>query len=248
MSDSDRPEQYELDKREITSSEDPEVLHFLRDRGSAKVRLVVVDDHPIFLEGLIALLAEDPRLLVVGQATSGRQGLEEIRRCHPDLAIIDISMPDISGLEVTRVVREELPEIKVLILTMHEEPGFFFEALKQGASGYFLKGSSSDELISAIITIYGGDVYLPPSLALFLVQDFIEREKAGKIRPIEPLSHRESEVLHLIAQGFTNAEIAQHLTISLNTVKTHRLRIYQKLGFHKRSELLAFAMRNGLVS
>lgn len=225
------------------------VIRFTTGRETPpRIRLVVVDDHMMFLQGLVALLSEEGQFQVIAQATSGKQAIEEIKRHHPDIALIDISMPDMSGLEVARTVQGDMPDVKVLMLTMHEEERLFFEALKQGASGYFLKGASSDELISAILAIHEGDVYIPPSLATYLVKDFVERGKSSNIKPIEPLSPREEQVLRLIAQGLTNYEIADELTITFNTVKTHRLRIYQKLGFHKRSQLLAFAMQKGLLS
>ncbi|MEK7872755.1 MAG: response regulator transcription factor, partial [Chloroflexota bacterium] len=120
-----------------------------------RVRLVVADDHTLLLQGLVALLKEEPKLEVVGQATTGRKALDEVRRLRPDIALLDITMPDMNGLEVTRAVTAQFPEVKVLILTMHEEEAFFFEALRAGASGYVLKGASGEELLSAIFAVYG---------------------------------------------------------------------------------------------
>lgn len=213
-----------------------------------RVRLVVADDHTLLLQGLVALLKEEPKLEVVGQATTGRKALEEVRRLRPDIALLDITMPDMNGLEVTRAVTAQFPEVKVLILTMHEEEAFFFEALRAGASGYVLKGASSEELLSAIFAVSEGGVYLPPKLAGTVLRDYLDREKTGKDSPPrEPLTPREEEVLRLIAQGLTNQEIAERLVLGLNTVKTHRLHIYQKLGLHTRADLVEYAMRRGLL-
>ena len=213
-----------------------------------RVRLVVADDHTVLLQGLVALLKEEPKLEVVGQATTGRKALEEVKRLRPDIALLDITMPDMTGLEVTREVTAQFPEVKVLILTMHEEEAFFFEALRSGASGYVLKGASSDELLAAVLAVQEGGVYLPPKLAGMVLRDYIdEGRKAEAGPPHEPLTPREDEVLRLIAQGLTNQEIAERFVLGLNTVKTHRLHVYQKLGLHTRAELVAYALQRGLL-
>lgn len=211
------------------------------------VRLVVADDHPIVLEGLVALLRNERGIQVVGQAMTGRRALEEVRRARPDVALLDITMPDMSGLEITRQLTQELPDVRTLILTMHDEEAFFFEALQAGASGYVLKGAGREELLSAIAAVAAGGVYIPPQLAKGLVREALRHEAFTELHDSEPLTDREHDVLRLVSDGLTNKEIADRLALSLNTVKTHRLRLYQKLSLHTRAELVAFARRKGIL-
>lgn len=212
-----------------------------------RTRIVAADDHAIVLEGLVALLRSQPDLDVVAQATSGRAALEEIRRVRPDVAMLDISMPEMSGLEVTRRLTEEMPDVRILILTMHDEEAFFFEALHAGASGYVLKGAGRDELVSAVAAVAEGGVYIPPQLAKGLVREALRSQQPNGEETGEPLTERERDVLRLVAEGLTNKEIADRLILSVNTVKTHRLRLYQKLHLHTRGELVAFARRKGIL-
>lgn len=214
---------------------------------SARIRVVVVDDHKIVLEGLVALLQDQADMKVVGQATSGRVALDIIRHLRPDVALLDITMPELTGLEITRRLAEELPDVKVLILTMHDEEAFLFEALKAGASGYILKGAGSDELIFAIEEVVRGGAYITPQLAKGLVDQALREHVDASPVSEEPLTGREEEVLVLIAQGLTNKEIGSQMVVSLNTVKTHRLHLYRKLGLHTRSEIITFARRHGLT-
>ena len=218
-----------------------------RNADTARIRIVVADDHSIVLEGLVALLEDEPGMQVVGKATNGAQALDEVRRSRPDIALLDITMPVMSGLEITRRLTEEMPDVRTLILTMHDEEAFFFEALQAGASGYVLKGAGKDEILSAIAVVAGGGVYIPPQLAKGLVREALRQPASPDSAASEPLTEREHDVLRLIAEGLTNKEIADRLVLSLNTVKTHRLRLYQKLGLHTRAELVAFARRKGIL-
>lgn len=217
------------------------------DGAVAPTRIVVADDHSIVLEGIVALLQNEPGMQVVGQATNGRQALEEVRRGRPDVALLDISMPEMTGLEITRQLTEEMPDVRTLILTMHDEDAFFFEALQAGASGYVLKGAGKEEILSAIGVVAGGGVYIPPQLAKGLVREALRQPAPDDTSTWEPLTEREHAVLRLVADGFTNKEIADQLILSLNTVKSHRLRLYQKLRLHTRAELVAFARRKGIL-
>jgi two-component system response regulator NreC len=212
-----------------------------------RTRIVAADDHAIVLEGLVALLRSQPDLDVVGQATSGRAALEEIRRVRPDVVLLDISMPEMSGLEVARCLTDEMPGVRILILTMHDEEAFFFEALHAGASGYVLKGAGRDELLSAVATVAEGGVHIPPQLARGLVREALRYQPSNSEEASEALTEREHDVLRLVAEGLTNKEIADRLILSPNTVKTHRLRLYQKLHLHTRGELVAFARRKGIL-
>jgi DNA-binding NarL/FixJ family response regulator len=209
------------------------------------IRLIVADDHAIVRQGLVALLEDESGLKVVGQAGTGREAMALVRQHRPDIALLDIAMPDMTGLEAASHITTELPEVKVVILTMHEEQAFFFEALRVGAAGYILKGAHSDELLRAIRAIYEGGVYLMPKLARAIVQDYVDRH--SQLPVDEALTSREREILTLIAQGLTCSDIAERLTLSINTVKTHRLHIYRKLGFHSRAELVDYALSRRLL-
>jgi len=209
------------------------------------MRVIVADDHAVVREGLVALLTEEPDITVLGAAGTGSHALELARRHRPDLALLDITMPDLSGLDVAKVLAEEMPETRVLILTMHEEEAFFFEALRSGAAGYVLKGAHGDELVAAVRAVCEGGVVLPPTLASAIVRDFLEHQ--APLTPADDLSPREREVVTLIARGLTSREIADHLTVSLNTVKTHRAHIYLKLQISDRSKLIEYAVRHGLL-
>ncbi|MFQ5854472.1 MAG: response regulator [Anaerolineae bacterium] len=210
------------------------------------IRLIIADDHVVVREGLVALLEDEPDLTVVGQAGTGREAVALAHQHRPDIALLDIAMPDMTGLEATRQIAAELPGVTTLILTMHEEEAFFFEALRAGAAGYVLKGAGSEELLSAIRAVQAGGVYLPPELAGGLVRDYLEHQPQPPLD--DPLTLREREVLALIAQGLTNRDIAERLTLSINTVKTHRLHIYRKLDLHDRAGLVDYALRRGLLN
>jgi two-component system, NarL family, response regulator NreC len=209
------------------------------------IRLIIADDHLVVREGLVTLVEDELDLQVIGQAATGREAVHLARQHRPELALLDITMPDMSGLEATREIVAMLPQTKILILTMHEEEAFFFEALRAGASGYLLKGAPSDELLSALRAVHEGGVYLSPQMAGNLVQDYLEQQPEGKLD--ESLTPRECEILTLIAQGLSSRKIADQLTLSINTVKTHRLHIYQKLNLRDRAGLIDYALRRGLL-
>lgn len=209
------------------------------------IRLIIADDHAIVRQGLASLLDDQPDIQIVGQAGTGSEALSMARRRHPDLALLDVTMPDMNGFEATRRIKEELPEVEILVLTMHEEEAFFFEALQAGASGYVLKGAHIDELLHAIRVIQKGGVHISPDLAGELVRDYLHRNPTPADDGL--LTPREQEVLTLIAQGFTNGEIAEYLTLSVNTVKSHRSNIYDKLDIHDRASVVDYALRRGLL-
>jgi len=209
------------------------------------IRLIVADDHVVMREGLASLLEDEPDICVVGQASNGREALELIRQQHPDIALLDITMTDMSGLEVASHCATFMPRVKILFLTMHEEDAFFFAALRVGAAGYVLKGSPSKELLNAIREVISGGVYLTPKLAGALVHNYLADH------PIVPagdqLTSREREIVILISQGLSNQAIAERLTLTINTVKTHRKNIYEKLDLNSRSDLLEYARRQGFL-
>ncbi len=213
------------------------------------MQVLIVDDHVIVREGLRALLEPCEGVEVVGEATSGEEALEAVVRLHPDVVLMDITMPGVNGLEAARRINDEHPDVKVLILTMHEEDEYFFNALEAGASGYFVKGGSSEELISALKAVARGDVFLYPTMAKKLLSGYLERGRPAADRDRQDgLTNREMEVLKLIGEGYNNQEIAARLFLSPTTVQTHRSNIMGKLNLHNRADLTRYAIKNGIVS
>ena len=210
------------------------------------IKVIIADDHILIRQGLLAVLSGESDLVVLGEARNGREALHIIRKHRPDIALLDISLPDCSGLDVAEQVANQMPEVKTLILTMHEEEAFFYEALRAGVSGYVFKSSKGDEILTAIRSIYKNGTYLPPKLIKTLVQEYLRLQP--KIALDETLTPREQDVLMLVAQGFSNKEAGKKLTVSPNTIKTHRANIYQKLNLSDRASLVAYAQRKGLLS
>ncbi len=215
---------------------------------SELIRLLLVDDHTVVRTGLQMLLESVEDIEIVGQTGSGMQALDLIKECKPDVVIMDITLPDITGIEATRRIKSRFPNISVVALTIHEDQAYFFEMLRAGASGYVPKRAAPEDLITAIRSAHEGEIYLYPSLAKDLVNDFLHRATVEPdIQPTEELTPREQEVLELLAQGATNAEIAQRLIISTHTVARHRENLMRKLQLHTRSDLVKFAIRKGLI-
>ena len=212
----------------------------------AKIRVLLADDHAIVREGVRLLLNTQPDVQVIGEATNGEQAIELARALAPDILLMDIGMPGMNGLEATRALKKELPSVNILVLTMHEGDDYFFRILAAGASGYLLKGASSEELLSAIRAVHQGGVYLYPTMARKLIGDYLKKQKEDAANP-ERLTPRERQVLRLIAEGKTNREIAEEFVLSINTVQTHRLHLMEKLNLHNRAELIKYAVRRGLI-
>ena len=213
-----------------------------------KVRVLIVDDHVIVRDGVRMILEAQPDIEVVGEASDGRQALEAARQLSPGVVLMDIAMPGMNGLEATAAIKQELPDVQVLILTMHEDNEYFFQVLRAGASGYVLKGASSNDLVSAIRAVHQGGVYLHPAVAKNLVSDYVRQMEPGEDRTrYDGLSDRERQVLKLVAEGKTSQQIAEELFLSVNTVQTHRSHIMEKLGLHNRTDLIRYALRKGLV-
>jgi two-component system, NarL family, response regulator NreC len=217
----------------------------------AQARILLVDDHLVLRSGLRMLLAADPEIEIVGEAETGAQGIRLTDELRPDVVLMDISMPDMNGIEATRIIKAQHPEIAVLALTMHEDDQYFFEMLEAGASGYVPKRAAPNDLISAIHAVRGGGMFLFPSLARTLVQDYLaRREQPGALpgrQGFEELTEREREVLTLIAEGRSNQEIADALVISIKTVNRHRENIMAKLNLHSRVDLVRYAIEKGLI-
>jgi two-component system response regulator NreC len=211
------------------------------------IKLVLADDHAMVRSGLRMLLQAQDDMEIVGEAENGQAAVEMVAALKPDVVLMDVQMPDMNGIEATREIKQQGGETAVLALTIYEDDQYFFEMLKAGASGYIPKRAAPDELVAAIRTVSRGDVFLFPSLAARLVEDFVSR-KTPKPEPLpDNLTAREEEVLSLIAEGLTNPQIAPQLGISVKTVDRHRENIMRKLNMHSRVDLVKYAIRKGLI-
>lgn len=214
----------------------------------SKIKVLLVDDHEIVRAGLRMLFVAEPTIEIVGEASSGEEALQKVGALRPDVVLMDIAMPGMSGVEATRAIKAAYPEVAVLALTMHEDEQYFFEMLNAGASGYVPKRAAPDDLVSAISAVSQGDVFIYPSLAKLLVRDFLRRAEASAGPVEEQLTPREREILTYIAEGYTNREIAEKLVISVKTVDRHRENIMRKLNMHSRVELVKYAIERGLIT
>jgi two-component system response regulator NreC len=213
-----------------------------------KIRILLADDHTILRIGLKMMLNAQPNMEVVGEAQDGHQAIDEAQRLQPDIVLMDITMPEMNGIEATRQIKRLNPNIKILILTMHKQEEYVFLALQAGASGYMLKEATDTELITAIHVIKSGQFYLSPTAQSVVVGDYLQKVRAGEERDnYSSLTEREREILKLVAEGYTNNQIAERLVISPKTVDTHRTHIMDKLNMHSRAELIKYAMRRGLL-
>jgi DNA-binding NarL/FixJ family response regulator len=208
-------------------------------------RVLLADDHALVRHGIRLILDSEPDLQVVAEADDGAEAVETALRREIDLAVLDVSMPRLTGVQAARQLAEHRPDLRVLILSMHDNEQFFFEALRAGASGYVLKSAAHEDLVTACRAALRGEPFLYPQGMATLIRDFLERGPGeGKA---DPLSPRESEVLKLIAEGFTSREIGATLHISEKTVERHRSNILDKLGLRDRVALTRYAIRRGLV-
>jgi two-component system response regulator DegU len=212
----------------------------------SEIRVMIVDDHHLVREGLKAILDQGNDIRVVSEASTAEDALKLVEKSEPDVVLMDISMPGMGGIKATKSIRERHPAVKVLILTMLDQEGYVYEAVKAGATGYMLKSTSSDELVHAIKTVNDGKALLHPDATAQLLKEFANL--AVNRGQDYGLSNREMEVLQLLSEGKTNKEIAKSLFISEQTVKTHLAHIFNKLGTSDRTETVAKALRNGLVA
>ncbi len=213
-----------------------------------KIRLLLIDDHQVVRQGLRMMLEGEPDLEIVGEADSASQGLIKTARLKPDVVLMDIGLPDMSGIEATKEVKRLLPDVAVVALTIHEDEEYFFKMLEAGASGYVPKRAAPDELLTAIRVAASGEVYLYPSLAKLLVQDYLgEGQPNRQENSLNLLTDREREVLTLLADGLSNSEIGERLSISPKTVARHRENIMAKLNLHSRTDLVKYAIRKGII-
>jgi len=211
--------------------------------------ILLADDHAVLRSGLRLLLDAQADMKVIGEANNGSEALALAARLQPDLILLDLTMPGLSGMEALPALRKAAPAARVLILTMHDDVGYLRQALQRGASGYVLKKAADSELISAVRAVMRGEVHLHPSLTKSLLEDLLPNSsEAVPADPWEELSEREQEVLTLVALGHTSAEIAQRLSLSVKTVETYRARGMEKLGLRSRAALVQFAMAHGLLA
>ncbi len=210
------------------------------------IRILIADDHGVLRAGLRALLNAEPDLEVVGEAADGDETLRLVRDVEPDVVLLDVSMPGPGGIEVTRQVKAALPQTRVLILTVHEDESLLQEAVGAGAAGYVIKRAVESELINAIRAVWRGDLYIHPAMTRALLRG-VKPAAPSDEEVVEPLTPRETEVLRLIALGYTNRQIAEKLTISVRTVETHRANLTDKLGLRSRVELVRYAREHDLL-
>jgi two-component system nitrate/nitrite response regulator NarL len=219
---------------------------------SEPIRVLLADDHTLFRQGLRRLLADHPRLKIVGEAANADEAVREARRLKPDVILMDLHMPGGGGIEATRILRGELPNVGVLMLTVSENEEDLLAALRAGAKGYILKTSDFDQLLRSLDTVAAGQAALAPEMTTKLLTQLSTDDAApGPRRRTEPhhqLSERELEILKLIAEGASNRQIAGQLYLSENTVRTHLVHILGKLGLENRVQAAAYALRNGLAS
>lgn len=209
-------------------------------------RILIADDHAVLRSGLHALLNGDPDVKIVGEAENSQATLRLAEALRPDLVLMDISMPDMGGIEATRRLKQILPEVQVLILTVHEDEGLMRAAIRAGASGYVLKRAEESEIVSAIQAVMRGDMYIHPSMTRLLLKDHSPRPQHARAS-VEQLTPREIDVLRYIARGYTNRQIAEALNLSPRTVEGHRANLVGKLGLRSRVELVNFAEEQGLL-
>lgn len=229
------------------------------DLENEVIKVLLVDDHRILREGLRALLSEQPGLVVVGDASDGEEALALIAESHPDVVVMDMVMPRMSGLEATTLIRRLHPDVRVLILSMYDDDEYVQRVIQAGASGYVLKGVAADDLVRAIHEVHHGSSFLQPTIAAKLIEDYVRRVRGDQppapkaLRREAPrdddesLTLREREILVLIASGNTNQRIAELLDLSRKTIESHRTNIMRKLEAHDVTELVRYAIRTGLI-
>lgn len=213
-----------------------------------KTKILIADDHKILRDGLCALIRKEQSLECIGDAENGRAAVKLTRKLKPDIVIMDIAMPDLNGIEATYQIKTEMPEVKVIALSMHSDKRFVTGILKAGASGYLLKDSAFDEIVIAINTVVSNHIYISPDITDIVVEDYVHFLSRESRLEDNPLTAREREVLQLLAEGKTSKQIASHLNISEKTVGTYRQNIMEKLSIHNIAELTKYALRTGLTS
>ena len=215
--------------------------------GALTTRILLADDHTVVRRGLRLVLEAEPDLEVVAEAADGAEAVQRVASGDVDLAVLDVAMPRMTGLQATREIRRRSPDVRVLILSMHDNEQYLYEALRAGASGYFLKTVADRDLVEACRATVRGDPFLYPGAVNTLIRDFLDRTHAGEEGREDPLTPREQEVVKLIAESYSSKDIARELVISEKTVERHRANILEKLGMNDRVQLTRYAIRRGLI-
>jgi DNA-binding NarL/FixJ family response regulator len=211
------------------------------------VRILLADDHPVVRVGIRNLLEAEPEFTVVGEVADALQVIPQVEALRPDVLVLDLIMSGLNGLEITRRLSHSMPQTRIVILSMHANEAYVIEALRNGASGYVLKGSETDQLVWAIRAVVAGDRYLSPPLSQQSIETYIEKAAGAPLDPYDTLTARERDVLHLAAEGRTGPEIAARLYISTRTVETHRGNLMRKLGLRTQTDLVRYALRRGIL-
>lgn len=212
----------------------------------SKTRILLVDDHAVLRDGLKLLINRQPDMEVVGEAGDGEEALRKVRQLNPDVVLTDLSMPNVNGVEATEALKRSHPHVKVLVLTVHEGDIYLQPALKAGARGYIIKRAAAEEVVNAVRVVMSGGVYIHPSVADQIVKGYVNPQPSAE--EDIPLSGRELQVLILLAQGYSNKEIAEKLFLAVRTVETYKQRLMGKLGLESRAELVRYALQKGLLS
>lgn len=215
-----------------------------------KTSVLIIDDHPLFREGLKAIIARDKRFDVIGEAGTGRKGLQMTQDLKPDIALVDISLPDDNGMQIARKIRTILPETRIMIISMHSKIDYIVEAFQAGATGYVVKESAAERLIQGLEAVSAGEYFLDSSISHEVVEKLMKSPvKEAKITDAEygTLTPREQEIMRLLAEGLPKREIAESLFISIKTVENHRANIMKKLGIHSAMDLVRYSARLGLI-
>jgi DNA-binding NarL/FixJ family response regulator len=222
-------------------------LGLMNGEKKMKIKVLLVDDHPFVRDGVRSCLARHGQFEVVGEASSGQEAITKAREFSPDIIVMDITMPGMNGLEATKCLREFCPAARVLILTVHEKKEFVREVVQCGARGYIRKNTSPVELVSAIERIHRGETFFMPEVAQAFFDEYVQSQGELEVALPKPLSDRERQVLGLVVSGLANRDMADRLRLSVRTVEKHRQRIMKKLGIHKATELVEFAITRGFI-
>lgn len=214
---------------------------------NSKIRILIADDHTLLRNGICAILEDEPDMQIVGEASDGREAVRLATQLKPHVLLMDIAMPLLNGLEATRQIKREHPEINILVLTMYDHEEYFRQMLEVGASGYIIKRAAASELVSAIRAVYNGEAVLSPAITRLLLEDYLSHDTRTDKEDPNALSSREREVLQLIAEGKTSREVAEILHLSVKTVQSHRTSLMQKLDLHDRGELIKYAIQKKII-